>query len=93
MTEEKVKKGEELLERLNKLKDQKSRWERGVCFFIVEISDSTRYNGAQHTYSVDDSFINLENKLLLQQFLRRCGLRNGMESYQYMVKFLQYLKT
>lgn len=30
---------------------------------------------------------------LLQQFLRRCGLRNGMESYQYMVKFLQYSKT
>lgn len=43
MTEEKVKKGKELLERLNKLKDQKSRWERGVCFSIVEISDSTRY--------------------------------------------------
>ena len=59
MTEEKVKKGKELLERLNKLKDQKkSRWERGVYFFIVEISDSIRYNGAQHTYSVDDSFIN-----------------------------------
>ena len=52
MTEEKVKKGKELLERLNKLKDQKSRWERGVCFFIVEISDSIRYNGAQHTYEV-----------------------------------------
>lgn len=27
MTEEKIKKGKELLERLNKLKDQKSRWE------------------------------------------------------------------
>ena len=33
MTEEKVKKGKKLLERLNKLKDQKSRWERGVCFY------------------------------------------------------------
>lgn len=65
MTEEKIKKGRELLERLNKLKDQKSRWERGVCFFIVEISDSIRYNGAQHTYSVDDSFINFDEVKLL----------------------------
>lgn len=65
MTEEKVKKGKELLERLNKLKDQKSRWERGVCFFIVEISDSIGYNGAQHTYSVDDSFINFDEVKLL----------------------------
>lgn len=65
MTEEKVKKGKELLERLNKFKDQKSRWERGVCFFIVEISDSIRYNGAQHTYSVDDSFIDFDEVKLL----------------------------
>lgn len=65
MTEEKVKKDKELLERLNKLKDQKSRWERGVYFFIVEISDSIRYNGAQHTYSVDDSFINFDEVKLL----------------------------
>ena len=44
MTEEKIKKG----------KDQKSRWERGVCFFRVEISDSIGYNGAQHTYEEFD---------------------------------------
>ena len=62
MTEEKIKKGKELLERLNKLKDQKSRWERGVCFFRVEIADSMKYNGAR---SVDDSFINFDEVKLL----------------------------
>lgn len=61
MTEEKIKKGKELLERLNKLKDQKSRWERGVCFFRVEIADFM----TQHTCSVDDSFINFDEVKLL----------------------------
>ena len=65
MTEEKIKKGKELLERLSKLKDQKSRWERGVCFFRVEIADSMKYNGAQHTCSVDDSSINFDEVKLL----------------------------
>lgn len=62
MTEEKIKKGKELLERLNRLKDQKSRWERGVCFFRVEIADSMNYNRAQ---SVDYSFINFDEVKLL----------------------------
>lgn len=65
MTEEKIKKGKELLERLNKLKDQKSRWERGVYFFRVEIAGSMKYNGAQYTCSVDDSFINFDEVKLL----------------------------
>lgn len=34
MTEEKVKQNEELLERLNKLKDQRKRWEEGLHFLI-----------------------------------------------------------
>ena len=29
MTEEKIRKGEELLKRLSHLRDQKQRWERG----------------------------------------------------------------
>lgn len=62
MTEEKIKKGRELLERLNKLKDQKSRWERGMCFFRVEIADSMK---PQHTCSVDDLFINFDEVKLL----------------------------
>lgn len=32
MTEEKIKKGEELLKRLSTLKDQRGRWERGGMF-------------------------------------------------------------
>ena len=34
MTEEKVRKGEELLKRLSYLKDQKQRWERERDFYI-----------------------------------------------------------
>jgi hypothetical protein len=45
MTEEKVKQGEELLRRLSRLKDQRSRWEKGVCFFRLELADVTGYNG------------------------------------------------
>lgn len=65
MTEEKVKKGEELLKHLSKLKDQKSRWEKAECFFRLEVADRKEYNGRQNTFSVDDSFINFEEIKLL----------------------------
>jgi len=43
MTEEKVKQGEELLKKLSRLKDQRYRWERGVCFFRLELADVKGY--------------------------------------------------
>lgn len=65
MTEEKIKKGEELLKRLSTLKDQRGRWERGVCFFRLELADVEAYNGRQSTFSIDDSFINFDEVKLL----------------------------
>lgn len=65
MTEEKVKQGEELLKKLSRLKDQRDRWERGVCFFRLELADVKGYNRSQNTFSIDDSFINFEEIKLL----------------------------
>ena len=63
MTEEKIKQGEELLKRLNHLKDEKNRWEKAVGFHRPEVKD--RYDGRGSTYSIDDSFINFEEVKLL----------------------------
>ena len=65
MTEEKVKQGEELLKNLSRLKDQRDRWERGVCFFRLELADAKEYNGRQNTFSIGDSFINFDEVKLL----------------------------
>lgn len=65
MTEEKVKKGEELLKELSYLKDQKMRWKKAVGFFRPEVKDYHDYNGRGNTYSIDDSFINFEEIKLL----------------------------
>jgi len=65
MTEEKVKQSEKLLERLNKLKDQRKRWERGVCFYRVELADAEEYSRTQSTFKIDSSFINFDEVKLL----------------------------
>ena len=65
MTEEKVKQGEELLKKLSRLKDQRDRWERGVCFFRLELADVKEYNRRQNTFSIDASFINFDEVKLL----------------------------
>lgn len=65
MTEEKIKQGEELLKKLNHLKDQKRRWERAVGFSRPEVKDSCGYDGRGNTYSIDDSFINFDEVKLL----------------------------
>ena len=63
MTEEKIKQGEELLKRLDHLKDEKKKWEKAVGFYRPEVKD--RYDGRGSTYSIDDSFINFEEVKLL----------------------------
>ena len=65
MTEEKVKQGEELLKKLSRLKDQRSRWEKGVCFFKLELADVKEYSGRQNILSIDNSFINFDEIKLL----------------------------
>lgn len=63
MTEEKIKQGEELLKRLDHLKDEKKRWEKAVGFHRPEVKNSNGYDAS--TYSIDDSFINFEEVKLL----------------------------
>lgn len=65
MTEEKVKKGEELLKSLDKLKDQRKMWEKGIRFCKVELADTKEYSGGQSTFRIDSSFINFDEVKLL----------------------------
>lgn len=65
MTEEKVKQGEELLRRLDKLKDQRKMWEEGIRFYKVELANSKEYNSRQSTFRIDSSFINFDEVKLL----------------------------
>ena len=59
MTEEKIKQGEELLNRLRRLKDQKKKWERGVRFSRIELADAQEY------LNIDSSFVNFDEIKLL----------------------------
>ena len=65
MTEEKVRKGEELLKKLSYLKDQKQRWERGEKFLHPEVCTIGDYGKVQSSMSIDDSFINFDEIKLL----------------------------
>lgn len=65
MTEEKVKKGEELLKSLDKLKDQRKMWEEGMRFCKVELADTKEYSSRQSTFRIDSSFINFDEVKLL----------------------------
>lgn len=65
MTEEKIRKGEELLKRLSHLKDQKQRWEKGEKFLRPEVCTIGEYGKVQSSMSIDDSFINFDEIKLL----------------------------
>lgn len=65
MTEEKVRKGEELLKRLSYLKDQKQRWEEGERFLHLKVCTIGDYDRMQSSMSIDDSFINFDEIKLL----------------------------
>ena len=65
MTEEKVKQGEELLQRLDKLKDQRKMWEEGMRFYKVELANTKEYSRDQSTFKIDNSFINFDEVKLL----------------------------
>lgn len=65
MTEEKVRKGEELLKRLSYLKDQKQRWEKGEKFLHPEVCTTGEYGKVLSSMSIDNSFINFDEIKLL----------------------------
>ena len=65
MTEEKVKQGEELLKRLDKLKDQRKMWEDGMRLYKVELASTKEYSNNQSTFKIDSSFINFDEVKLL----------------------------
>lgn len=65
MTEEKIRKGEELLKRLSHLRDQKQRWEMGDKFFRLEVCTIGDYGKIQSTMSIEESFINFDEVKLL----------------------------
>ena len=65
MTEEKVKQGEELLQRLDKLKDQRKMWEDGMRLYKVELASTKEYSNNQSTFKIDSSFINFDEVKLL----------------------------
>ena len=60
MTEEKKRKGEELLKRLSHLRDQKHRWERGERFFLLEVCTIGDHDVAETHMSIDGSFVNFD---------------------------------
>ena len=67
MTEEKIKEGQRLLERLSRLKVEKNNWER--CNSIAELRLKLATVGSVR---VDDSFINFgELKLLVTSKIQR----------------------
>ena len=65
MTEEKIKRGEELIKKLSHLRDERRRWEIAVRFFRIEVSDTMTYDRTQKVFSVGDDFINFNELKLL----------------------------
>lgn len=66
MTEEKLKKAEELLKRIKYLIAQKEKWEEAMSFAKIELSTTAAYCGnTKNIGYIDDSFINFEDIKLL----------------------------
>lgn len=65
MTEEKIKQGEELIKKLNHLKDQKRRWEAGQEIKSLELCNRSDYGHVDRVMEVDKGFINFQDLKLL----------------------------
>lgn len=65
MTEEKMRKGEELFKELSYLKNQKQKWEKGEKFLRPEVCTIGNQGRVQNSMSIDDSFINFDEIKLL----------------------------
>lgn len=62
MTEEKVKKGTELLHRLNNLKEDRKVWEKCVILHNIALADKYEYIDTNNIYYVRCNYVNF-NKL------------------------------
>lgn len=60
MTEEKVKKGTELLQRLRSLKEERRIWEGGVTLQRMAISDKYDYIDEGSIYRVKCAYVDFE---------------------------------
>ena len=65
MTEEKIKQGEELLEKLSYLKEQKKKWELAQKFRRLELRTLTDYGATGAILEVQTEFINFDDLKLL----------------------------
>lgn len=74
MTREKLNKGEELIERIERLTKQKEKWEEATAFHKIELSTNiTTYCGNLKYADVDTSFVNFEDiKLLALARIQEC---------------------
>lgn len=63
MTEEKLKKGQELLEKIEKLSKQKKRWEISKEFACISLRGEDGYRSYEN--NVNTSFINFDETKLL----------------------------
>lgn len=60
MTEEKINKGKELLQKLHNLKEDRKIWENGVTLWSVSISDKYDYIDTSNVYRVRCGYVDFE---------------------------------
>lgn len=65
MTEEKVKQGEVLLEKIAWLEDQKKRWEGSQEIRCLEVCNRDNYGNAGRVSQVAKDFVNFQDLKLL----------------------------
>lgn len=66
MTEEKLKKAEELIKRIKRLIEQRKKWEEADAIHRIEFSTViTHYGSVRYIGDIDNSFINFEDIKLL----------------------------
>lgn len=65
MTEEKIKKGEELLKKIAWLEDQKVRWEVGQEIRCLEVCDRDNYGHVGRVLQVSKDFVDFQDLKLL----------------------------
>ena len=60
-----MKRREQLLNHLKKLKEQRSKWERAKLFTGIKVAGLGEYNNIRCEYYVEHSYINFEDIKLL----------------------------
>lgn len=65
MTEDKVKRGEELLKKIAWLEDQKIRWEVGQEIRCLEVCNRDNYGHVGRVLQVANDFVNFQDLKLL----------------------------